>query len=58
MNDPLFRFLEREITVAFKLLKLVRQDLNDIKLLAEGKTLANNVLRQLAKDVYSDVIPQ
>jgi len=45
MNDPLFRFLEREITVAFKLLKLVRQDLNDIKLLAEGKTLANNVLR-------------
>lgn len=57
MNDPLFRFLEREITVAGGLLKVIRKNLVELKNLAEGKVLATNVLRQLAKDVYGDIVP-
>jgi dynein heavy chain 1 len=45
MNDPLFRFLEREITVAGGLLKQIRKNLGELKNLAEGKVLATNVLR-------------
>ena len=57
MNDPLFRFLEREITVAGNLLKTIRKNLEELRNLAEGKVLATNVLRNLAKDVYADIIP-
>jgi len=57
MNDPLFRFLDREITVAGSLLRTIRRNLTELKNLAEGKVLATNVLRQLAKDVFNDVVP-
>lgn len=45
MNDPLFRFLDREITVAGGLLKVIRKNLGELKNLAEGKVLATNHLR-------------
>lgn len=57
MNDPLFRFLEREITVAGGLLRQIHKNLIELKNLAEGKVQATNVLRQLAKDVYADIVP-
>ncbi|CAD8134930.1 unnamed protein product [Paramecium octaurelia] len=57
INDPLFRFLDREITVASKLLKSVRQNIEELIQLAQGKILATNVLRQLAKDVFNNIIP-
>ena len=45
MNNPLFRFLEREVTVASKLLNNIQRFSGDIKDMTSGKTLATNVLR-------------
>lgn len=45
MNNPLFRFLEREVTVASKLLNNIQRYSGDIKDMTSGKTLATNVLR-------------
>lgn len=49
MNNPLFRFLEREVTVASKLLNNIQRFSGDIKDMTSGKTLATNVLRELCK---------
>jgi dynein heavy chain 1 len=49
MNNPLFRFLEREVTVATKLLNVINKYSNDIQDMCNGKTLATNVLRELCK---------
>jgi len=45
MNNPLFRFLEREVTVATKLLNSIVKNSIDIQDMTAGKTLATNVLR-------------
>jgi dynein heavy chain 1, cytosolic len=45
MNNPLFRFLEREVTVASKLLNVVNKNSTDIIEMCQGRTLATNVLR-------------
>jgi dynein heavy chain 1, cytosolic len=45
MNNPLFRFLEREVTVASKLLNIITKNSGDIQDMCEGRTLATNVLR-------------
>lgn len=57
MNDPMYRFLDRETTVIEGLLKSIRKNLNELKNLAEGKVQATNVLRLLAKDVFADIVP-
>lgn len=57
MNNPLFRFLEREITVAQKVLKLVLLNLKDMKQMCEGTVLPSVQLRTIAHDVYSDNVP-
>ena len=49
MNNPLFRFLEREVTVATKLLNSITKNSGDIQDMCEGRTLATNVLRELCK---------
>lgn len=49
MNNPLFRFLEREVTVASKLLNAIIKYSGDIQDMCNGKTLATNVLRELCK---------
>lgn len=49
MNNPLFRFLEREVTVATKMLKSITKNSIDIQDMCSGKTLATNVLRELCK---------
>ena len=58
MNNPLYRFLEREVTVATKLLNLIQKNCIDTQDLCNGKILATNVLRQLAKDIYADSVPK
>ncbi|EAR94592.2 dynein heavy chain, cytoplasmic protein (macronuclear) [Tetrahymena thermophila SB210] len=58
MNDPLFRFLEREITVGTKLLNEIKSNLKDVIQMAAGNIAGTNVTKQLAKDVYSDVVPK
>lgn len=45
MNNPLFRFLEREVTVATKLLNSIIKNSADIQDMCLGKTLATNLLR-------------
>ena len=45
MNNPLYRFLEREVTVATKLLNLIQKNCIDTQDLCNGKILATNVLR-------------
>lgn len=58
MNNPLFRFLEREVTVASKLLVSIHKNSTDTQDLCNGKTLATNYLRELAKDIHADSVPK
>jgi dynein heavy chain 1 len=58
MNNPLFRFLEREVTVASKMLNNIKKNSIDIQDLCNGKILATNLLRELAKDIHGDVVPK
>jgi len=45
MKDPLFRFLEREVTVACNLLDLIRKHLKDVHLMCKGEINATNLLK-------------
>lgn len=58
MNNPLFRFLEREVTVASKLLGTIQKNSVDTQDLCNGRILATNVLRELAKDIHADIVPK
>lgn len=58
MNNPLFRFLEREVTVATKMLNNIQKNSVDIQDMCNGKILATNLLRQLAKDIHADAVPK
>lgn len=58
MKDPLFRFLEREVTVASNLLDLIRKHLKDINLMCKGEINATNLLKQLANDLHNEQIPK
>ena len=58
MNNPLFRFLEREVTVATKLLNSIIKNSADIQDMCSGKTLATNLLRELCKEIHSDSVPK
>eukprot|EP01016_Furgasonia_blochmanni_P042655 TRINITY_DN567_c0_g1_i1.p1 TRINITY_DN567_c0_g1~~TRINITY_DN567_c0_g1_i1.p1 ORF type:complete len:874 (+),score=315.79 TRINITY_DN567_c0_g1_i1:204-2825(+) len=57
INDPLFRFIEREVTVASNLLSRVRTKLHELKNVCEGVTQSTSELRQLAQDIYQEIIP-
>ena len=58
IQNPLFRFLEREVTVASTLLDTVRTDLVAIKEMCSGEKKSTNVLKKLAQDLHADVIPK
>ncbi len=58
IQNPLFRFLEREVTVGSTLLDQVRNDLVSIKEMCSGERKSTNVLKALAKELHSDVIPK
>lgn len=45
MNDPLFRFLEREITVGSKLLGEIKKNLKDVIQMALGHIAGSNVTK-------------
>lgn len=55
--NPLFRFLEREITVASTLLDVVRNDLVLLIEMCKGLRKSTNALKKLAEDLFADVIP-
>ena len=57
ITDPLFRFLEREVTVATSLLEKIRGNLFDLKNMCEGTTTSTNVTKNLALEIHNDQIP-
>ena len=57
-NDPIFRFLKREVAVAIKLLNKVRHDLEQLILMAKGEGKSNNELREIAKNIFNDTVPK
>ena len=56
-NDPIFRFLRREVAVAIKLLNKVRSDLKQLILMAKGEGKSTNELRDIAKNIFNDTVP-
>jgi dynein heavy chain 1 len=58
MTDPLFRFLEREVGHGRRMLKMLKDDLNNLKLMSSGEIKMTNELREVAKDLDADVIPK
>jgi dynein heavy chain 1 len=56
-NDPIFRFLKREVAVAIKLLNKVRADLKQLILMSKGEGKSTNELREIAKNVFNDTVP-
>lgn len=57
ITNPLFRFLEREVTVASGLLEVVRSDLTLLRELCSGARKSTNILKALAENLHADVIP-
>ena len=57
-NDPIFRFLLREVAVASKLLNKVRDDLQQLILMSKGEGKSTNELRDIAKNVFNDSVPK
>jgi len=57
ISNPLFRFLEREVTVAGHLLDTVRADLGKLKEMCAGNIKSTNVLREIAKSLHADITP-
>ena len=57
-NDPIFRFLKREVAVAIKLLNKVREDLKQLILMAKGEAKSSNELREIAKNIFNDTVPK
>ena len=57
-NDPIFRFLLREVAVASKLLNKVRDDLEKLISMAKGEGKSTNDLRDVAKNIFNDTVPK
>jgi len=58
ITNPLFRFLEREVTIASQLLEVVRTDLVNLREMTAGNIKSNNRLRELATEIYNDQVPK
>jgi len=56
--NPLFRFLEREMTTFMSLLDMVRNDLSKIKNLCAGTIKQTNELKELGKELYAECVPK
>jgi len=57
ITNPLFRFLEREVTVASGLLDSVKNDLHMLLEMCEGKRKSTQQLKVLAEALHADQIP-
>lgn len=58
IQNPLFRFMEREVTGASNLLDTVKRDLLLLIEMCVGTRKSTNILKKLAEDLTMDVIPQ
>ncbi len=57
-NDPIFRFLKKEVGIASKLLIRVRDDLSKLISMCKGDIKSTNELREVAKNVFNDSVPK
>jgi dynein heavy chain 1 len=57
IKNPLFRFLDREVTVASNLLDTVRRDLSMLIEMCQGERKSTQQLKSLAEELHADVIP-
>ena len=57
-NDPIFRFLKREVGIASKLLIRVRDDLSQLISMCKGDIKSTNELREVAKNMFNDSVPK
>jgi dynein heavy chain 1 len=57
-KNPIYRFLNRELAVATKLLARVRSDLKKLIEMCKGNIKSTNDLREIAKDLFNDQIPK
>ena len=58
LTNPIFRFLNREVTVAQKLLKKVLFDLQTLIAISKGDAKTTNELRDIADNIMSDTVPK
>jgi len=54
IENPLFRFMEREVTVASSLLDIVKRDLLHLIEMCTGKRKSTNILKKLSDDLNKD----
>ncbi|GJN87844.1 hypothetical protein Rhopal_000799-T1 [Rhodotorula paludigena] len=56
-KDPLFRFFEREVALAAKLLPTIRTDLSNLVKVCDGELKQTNDLRALLSDLTKGTVP-
>ncbi|RWS14208.1 Dynein heavy chain: cytoplasmic-like protein [Dinothrombium tinctorium] len=57
IKDPLYRYFEREVNIASKLLEVVRHDLNDVIMICKHEKKQTNYHRLMVSDLAKGVIP-
>ncbi|PLW56951.1 hypothetical protein PCANC_02857 [Puccinia coronata f. sp. avenae] len=57
VNDPLFRFFDREVALGQKLLGVIRKDLNELIGVCNGEVKQTNHLRSLIGEITKAIIP-
>ncbi|XP_044746185.1 dynein heavy chain, cytoplasmic isoform X2 [Coccinella septempunctata] len=57
IKDPLYRFFEREVNSASKLLEDVIHDLNDVVLICQGEKKQTNYHRKMLSELVRGIIP-
>lgn len=57
IKDPLYRYFEREVNSAYKLLEIVRHDLEDVILICKASKKQTNYHRVMISDLAKGVIP-
>lgn len=58
ISNPLFRFLEREITSSSNLLNTVRKQLTSVKEMCDGTALPLQDTKNLAEQILQNVVPK
>jgi len=57
IKDPLYRFFEREVNSGSRLLRDVRQDLQDVLLICQGEKKQTNYHRQMLSELVKGILP-
>lgn len=57
IKDPLYRYFEREVNSASKLLEIVRHDLNDVVQICKGEKKQTNYHREIISNLAKGIIP-